>query len=73
MMRGIEMVKPGNTTGDIGHAIQVFAERKNYSVVRDFCGHGLGQVFHDQPSILHFGKAGEGTVLEEGMFLQLNR
>ena len=68
MMRGIEMVKPGNTTGDIGHAIQSFAEKKNYSVVRDFCGHGLGKVFHDQPSILHFGRPGEGEVLSQGMF-----
>jgi methionyl aminopeptidase len=71
MMRGIEMVKPGNTTGDIGHAIQTFAEKKNYSVVRDFCGHGLGKVFHDQPSILHFGKPGEGPTLEEGMFFTI--
>jgi methionyl aminopeptidase len=68
MMRGIEVVKPGNTTGDIGNAIQSFAEKKNYSVVRDFCGHGLGKVFHDQPSILHFGKPGEGVRLEKGMF-----
>jgi len=68
MMRGIEIIKPGVTTGDIGHAIQYFAERKNYSVVRDFCGHGLGQVFHDQPSILHFGNPGEGVELLEGMF-----
>ncbi len=68
MMRGIEIIKPGNTLGDIGHAIQIFAEKKNYSIVRDFCGHGLGKVFHDQPSILHFGKPGEGQVLEEGMF-----
>ena len=68
MMRGIEMVKPGNTTGDIGYAIQSFAEKKNYSVVRDFCGHGLGKVFHDQPSILHFGRPGEGEVLSQGMF-----
>ena len=68
MMRGIEMVKPGNTTGDIGYAIQSYAEKKNYSVVRDFCGHGLGKVFHDQPSILHFGKPGEGEVLSQGMF-----
>jgi methionyl aminopeptidase len=68
MMRGIEIIKPGITTGDIGHTIQSFAERKNYSVVRDFCGHGLGQVFHDQPSILHFGNPGEGVELLEGMF-----
>ena len=68
MMRGIEIIKPGVTTGDIGHVIQTFAEKKNYSVVRDFCGHGLGEVFHDQPSILHFGNPGEGVKLREGMF-----
>ena len=68
MMRGIEIIKPGRTTGDIGHAIQSFAEKMNYSVVRDFCGHGLGEVFHDQPSILHFGSPGEGVQLKEGMF-----
>ena len=68
MMRGIEIIKPGITTGDIGYTIQSFAERKNYSVVRDFCGHGLGKVFHDQPSILHFGNPGEGVELVEGMF-----
>ncbi len=68
MMKGIETVRPGSTLGDIGHAIQTFAEKKNYSVVRDFCGHGLGKVFHDQPSVLHFGKQGEGEELKEGMF-----
>ena len=68
MMKGIETIKPGMTIGDIGHAIQVFAEKKNYSVVRDFCGHGLGKVFHDNPSVLHFGKPGEGQKLEQGMF-----
>ena len=68
MMKGIEKVKPGNTFGDIGNAIQVFAEKKNYSIVRDFCGHGLGKVFHDYPSVLHFGKPGEGEILQEGMF-----
>ena len=68
MMKGIEIIKPGITLGDIGHAIQRYAEKKNYSIVRDFCGHGLGKVFHDHPSILHFGRPGEGQVLEEGMF-----
>ena len=68
MMTGIEIIKPGKTLGDIGHAIQRYAEKKNYSIVRDFCGHGLGKVFHDHPSILHFGRPGEGQVLEEGMF-----
>tara|TARA_A100001011_G_C14262457_1_gene823106 strand:+ start:65 stop:856 length:792 start_codon:yes stop_codon:yes gene_type:complete len=71
MMRGIEEVKPGNTIGDIGYAIQKFAESKNYSVVRDFCGHGLGQVFHDFPSILHYGNPGEGDILQEGMFFTI--
>ncbi len=68
MMKGIETIKPGKTLGDIGHAIQSYAEKKNYSIVRDFCGHGLGKVFHDHPSVLHFGNPGEGQVLEEGMF-----
>ncbi len=68
MMLGIAAVRPGATTGDIGHAIQSFAEALRYSVVRDFCGHGLGRIFHDAPSILHFGEPGEGIVLREGMF-----
>ena len=68
MMRGIEAIKPGATTGDIGAAIQSFAEGQRCSVVRDFCGHGLGRVFHDAPNILHYGRKGEGTVLREGMF-----
>ena len=68
MMKGIETIRPGKTLGDIGHAIQSYAEKKNYSIVRDFCGHGLGKVFHDHPSVLHFGKPGEGQMLEEGMF-----
>lgn len=68
MMRGIEVVKPGATVGDIGHAIQTFAEGHRFSVVRDFCGHGLGRIFHDAPSILHFGKPGQGPELKEGMF-----
>ncbi|MGB0934436.1 MAG: type I methionyl aminopeptidase [Alphaproteobacteria bacterium] len=68
MMRGIEMVRPGATFGDIGHAIQSFAEAKNYSVVRDYCGHGIGQVFHDAPNVLHYGKPGTGPTMEEGMF-----
>lgn len=71
MMRGIEAVRPGATLGDIGHAIQSFAEKQGFSVVRDFCGHGLGQVFHTSPSVMHFGKPGEGLVLEEGMFFTI--
>jgi methionyl aminopeptidase len=68
MMRGIEAVRPGATLGDIGHAIQSYAESHRFSVVRDFCGHGIGQVFHDAPSVLHFGKAGAGPALRPGMF-----
>lgn len=68
MMRGIEQVKPGATVGDIGHAIQQFVESNRYSVVRDYCGHGLGEIFHTAPNILHYGKRGEGVVLKEGMF-----
>jgi len=68
MMRGIAVVRPGARLGDIGHAIQSFAEAERCSVVRDFCGHGIGRVFHDAPSVLHFGTPGEGLVLREGMF-----
>lgn len=68
MMRGIEVVRPGATTGDIGHAIQTYAESFGYSVVREYCGHGLGKIFHTAPNILHFGKPGTGITLEEGMF-----
>ena len=68
MMRGIEKVRPGATVGDIGHAIQAFAEKNRFSVVRDFCGHGIGRIFHDTPSILHFGRPGQGPELKQGMF-----
>ncbi|KZD12758.1 type I methionyl aminopeptidase [Oceanibaculum pacificum] len=68
MMRGIQAVKPGATLGDIGHAIQSYAESHRFSVVRDFCGHGLGRVFHDAPSVLHYGKPGHGIKLRPGMF-----
>ena len=71
LMRGIEAVKPGNTFGDIGHAIQSFVEKNRMSVVRDFCGHGLGQVFHAPPNVLHYGRPGKGAVLEEGMFFTI--
>ncbi|AZL15409.1 type I methionyl aminopeptidase [Rickettsiales endosymbiont of Stachyamoeba lipophora] len=67
MMLGIEQIKPGNTLGDIGYAIQTHAEKHHYSIVRDFCGHGIGQIFHDEPNVLHYGRPGKGTVLEEGM------
>lgn len=68
MMAGIEKIKPGVRFGDIGNAIQKYAEKYNYSVVRDYSGHGIGRVFHDEPAVLHFGKSGSGAVLEEGMF-----
>jgi methionyl aminopeptidase len=71
LMRGIAAVKPGHTTGDIGAAIQKFAEGERCSVVRDFCGHGLGRVFHDRPNILHYGDPGDGTVLEPGMLFTI--
>lgn len=71
LMRGIAAVKPGNTFGDIGHAIQTFVEANRMSVVRDFCGHGLGRVFHAPPNVLHYGRAGSGAVLEEGMFFTI--
>ena len=71
MMRGIEVVKPGATLGDIGHAIQSFAEANRFSVVRDFCGHGLGRIFHEAPSVLHYGEPGTGLVLREGMFFTI--
>jgi methionyl aminopeptidase len=71
LMRGIAMVKPGNSFGDIGHAIQSYVEAQRMSVVRDFCGHGLGRVFHAPPNVLHYGRAGAGAVLEEGMFFTI--
>ena len=71
MWKGIDTVKPGATLGDIGHAIQSFAEAERCSVVRDFCGHGLGLVFHDAPNILHYGDAHSGAVLKQGMFFTI--
>jgi methionyl aminopeptidase len=71
MMRGIEVVKPGNTLGDIGHAIQKFVESNGFSVVRDFCGHGIGRIFHCEPSVVHFGKPGQGIELKPGMFFTI--
>jgi methionyl aminopeptidase len=68
MMRGIAVVRPGATLGDIGHAIQTFVEGNRFAVVEDFCGHGLGTVFHDAPSVLHYGRPGEDLELREGMF-----
>ena len=71
LMLGIEAVKPGNTFGDIGYAIQSYVESHRMSVVRDFCGHGLGRVFHAPPNVLHYGRPGSGPVLEEGMFFTI--
>lgn len=71
MWRGIEKVKPGATLGDIGHAMQSYAESQRCSVVKDFCGHGLGRVFHCAPNVLNFGRPKEGLVLEEGMFFTI--
>lgn len=65
---GLAQVKPGNTFGDIGYVIQKHVEAARMSVVRDFCGHGIGRVFHDSPNVLHFGRKGEGAVLKPGMF-----
>lgn len=71
MMKGIEMVRPGVHLGDIGHAIQSHAEAHRYSIVRDFCGHGLGQVFHDAPNVVHYGTPGSGATLAQGMFFTI--
>lgn len=71
MMRGIEVVKPGATLGDIGYAIQSHAEKQGFSVVRDFCGHGIGRTFHSAPNVVHYGKPGTGLVLQQGMFFTI--
>ena len=67
MMLGIAAIKPGATLGDIGYAIQSFVEPQRFSIVRDFCGHGTGQIFHEAPSVLHYGRPGEGLILLPGM------
>jgi methionyl aminopeptidase len=71
LMLGVEAARPGATLGDVGHTIQVFAERHRFSVVRDFCGHGIGRRFHEPPNVLHFGRPGEGPVLKPGMFFTI--
>ena len=71
LLIGIEMAKPGKFFGDIGYEIQKYAENKNYSVVRDFCGHGLGKNFHSPPSVLHYGNIGEGSEIKPGMFFTI--
>jgi methionyl aminopeptidase len=71
LLRGIAATRPGGHAGDIGAAIQEFAEAERCSVVRDFCGHGLGRLFHDEPNILHYGRRGEGVLLKPGMFFTI--
>ncbi|MCK4586629.1 MAG: type I methionyl aminopeptidase [Gammaproteobacteria bacterium] len=71
MKIGIELVKPGIHLGDIGHAIQKYAEAKNCSVVREYCGHGIGTTFHEEPQVLHYGDAGTGIILEPGMIFTI--
>jgi methionyl aminopeptidase len=71
MWIGIEQVKPGAHFGDIGAAIQKYAEKAGYSVVREFCGHGIGAVFHEEPQVLHYGKAGTGPVMQAGMIFTI--
>ncbi|MGH1538853.1 MAG: type I methionyl aminopeptidase [Arenicella sp.] len=67
MLRGIALVKPGTHLGDIGHVIQQYAEKQNFSVVREYCGHGIGKVFHEEPQVLHYGKPKTGMKLQAGM------
>jgi len=67
MWQGIRTVKPGATLGDVGHAIQRYAEQHGYSVVREYCGHGIGREMHEEPQVMHFGQRGKGLILREGM------
>ena len=67
MYKGIELVKPGTRLGDIGHVIQKYAESQHYTVVREYCGHGIGAVFHEEPQVMHYGTPGTGMALKEGM------
>ncbi|MBN8889367.1 MAG: type I methionyl aminopeptidase [Rhodospirillales bacterium 70-18] len=71
LMLGVAAAKPGATLGDIGHAIQVYVESHRFTVVRDFCGHGIGRRFHEAPNVLHYGRPGEGAVLKPGMFFTI--
>lgn len=71
MWMGINQVKPGTTLGDIGHAIQTFTEKNGFSVVREFCGHGIGKKFHDEPQVLHYGRPNTGVTLKEGMIFTI--
>ena len=71
LYKGIELVKPGARLGDIGHVIQQHAEKNHYSVVREYCGHGIGRIFHEEPQVLHYGKPGTGFTLQEGMTITI--
>ena len=71
LLRGIRLVRPGIHLGDIGHAIQTFAEGQHYSVVREYCGHGIGRAFHEDPQVLHYGRPGTGVALEAGMIFTI--
>lgn len=71
LMRGIDVVRPDATLGDVGHAIEAYATSHGFSVVRDFCGHGIGKNFHEAPEVLHVGRPGEGLVLKPGMFFTI--
>ncbi|QNP47118.1 type I methionyl aminopeptidase [Diaphorobacter aerolatus] len=71
LLAGIRAVKPGATLGDVGHAIQSIAERERFGVVRDYCGHGIGTVYHDEPQVLHYGQPGAGLLLEPGMIFTI--
>ncbi len=71
MWKGIEIVKPGTTLGDVGHHIQKFTEQHGYSIVREFCGHGIGENFHEDPQVLHYGHPGQGVTLEAGMIFTI--
>ena len=67
MWRGIRVIKPGTTLGDVGHAIQSYVEAERFSVVREYCGHGIGRIYHEDPQVLHYGQPGEGLRLQQGM------
>ena len=71
MWKGIAQVRPGATLGDIGHAIQTVAHREQFTIVRDYCGHGIGQTYHDEPQVLHYGQRGQGMTLQEGMIFTI--
>jgi methionyl aminopeptidase len=71
LLAGIRQVKPGATLGDIGHAIQSVAQAERFSVVREYCGHGIGQIYHDEPNVLHYGQRGQGLTLKAGMIFTI--